>query len=131
MAKNGGWLLLAGTRRHCRNNGAHHFFKFRAAQIVPAPNGILGGGRSHRDTRSPQWRGRTTHPQFECAARSKVGFSWPNPVARNPKSAGYVDRILKGEKPADLPEQPPTRYELVINLRERTARISQEADCTA
>jgi putative tryptophan/tyrosine transport system substrate-binding protein len=54
-------------------------------------------------------------PSF--AARGGLVCYGPEQIEPYRRAAGYVDRILKGEKPADLPVQAPTKYETVINLK--------------
>jgi putative tryptophan/tyrosine transport system substrate-binding protein len=44
-----------------------------------------------------------------------------NIPSRFPQSAEYVDRILKGEKPGDIPVQQPTKFEMIVNLRSAKA----------
>jgi putative ABC transport system substrate-binding protein len=54
--------------------------------------------------------------RFFVAAGGLISYG-PNFADQFQRAAGYVDRILKGEKPVDLPVQAPTKYVLIINLK--------------
>ena len=88
---NGGMIVVSGALANVHRNV---IVKLAAAKRLPAVYpfrlfAAAGGLMSYGNDRLEPWRG----------------------------AAGYVDRILKGEKPSDLPVQAPTKFELVINLK--------------
>jgi len=83
--------------------------------IVGAPPGLV-----HRDliiTLAARHRLPAVYPYPYFAHSGGLVSYGPDVVSHFRRAAGYVDRILKGEKPADLPVQAPTKYELTINLK--------------
>ena len=95
------------------------------AAFARAPNGGLiaasgAGTVRHRDliiTLVARHKLPALYPErFHAAAGGLISYG-PDQVDQFRLAAGYVDRILKGEKPGDLPVQVPTKYELVINLK--------------
>jgi ABC-type uncharacterized transport system substrate-binding protein len=95
------------------------------AKIAAAPNAALlitasAPGNVHRNlilSLAERYRLPAVYPyRYFVSAGGLIGYG-PDTIDQYRRAAGYVDRILKGEKPGDLPVQAPTRYELVVNLK--------------
>jgi putative ABC transport system substrate-binding protein len=56
------------------------------------------------------------YERFFVAGGGLISYG-PDYIDQYRKAAGYIDRILKGEKPADMPVQAPNKYELALNLK--------------
>ena len=102
------WARSSAPSRHLHVLGT-------VALIVTA-----GPAVTHRDLIvkiAAQYRLPVVYPyRFYVAAGGLISYG-PDLIMAYRHAATYVDRILKGEKPADLPVQAPTKYELVINLK--------------
>jgi putative ABC transport system substrate-binding protein len=75
---------------------------------------------THRDliiSLATRYRLPNVYPFRYLPAAGGLASYGPDPIDGHKRAAAYVDRILKGEKPADLRVQAPTKYELVINLK--------------
>ena len=124
----GGWSLVKTVQMllHSSKN-----VKLRSSQPTPTSMSAFGTKRTgspfnllRRDliiALAARYRLPAVYnDRYFVAAGGLISYA-SNQVEQFRLAATYVDRILKGEKPADLPVQTPTKYELVINLKSAKA----------
>jgi ABC transporter substrate binding protein len=115
--------VSAPTRRgHATGRDGHLHRTPGAAQMTKTN----AAGTLNRKSRPPVGAGRSVAARHKLPAvfPSRVYVTSGGLISYGPdlidqfrRAASYVDRILKGEKPGDLPVQAPTKYEFVINLK--------------
>ena len=91
------------------------------AMAVLADKPFFFSNRAHIVRLAAQYRLPAVHPFPEFVEEGGLVFYGPNFVDMSRRAGTYVDKILKGAKPGDLPIEQPTQFELVINMKTATA----------
>ena len=91
--------------------------KDRIGALITSPGPLLGFHRKRILQLAAQDRMPAIHPTEEWAYSGGLMSYAANRVDLSRRAAIYVDKILKGAKPAELPVEQPTKFELVINLK--------------
>jgi putative tryptophan/tyrosine transport system substrate-binding protein len=98
-------------------SGVAKIARSQNAGLITTSNAAVSGHRDYIIKLAAQHRLPAVYPHRTWVDHGGLISYGPDLLATARLAAGYVDRILKGEKPADLPVQAPTRYELVVNLK--------------
>jgi putative ABC transport system substrate-binding protein len=85
--------------------------------VIAVPSAFLGGQRERLAALAIRHRLPAIYPYRYFAASGGLVSYGSDTVDLYRQAASYVDRILHGEKPSDLPVQAPTKFELVVNLK--------------
>ena len=98
-------------------NAVMNFARFPKGGLIVTGSAPAAVNRDLIITLADRYRLPAIYP-FRYFAHSGGLISYgPTTIDPYVRAAGYVDRLLKGEKPADLPVQAPTKYEMIINLK--------------
>ena len=97
--------------------GVSAFARGSNGGLIVTPSGLAIVHRELITTLAARYRLPATYPFRNFVTSGGLICYGPDVVNQYRRAAGYVDRILKGEKPANLPVQQSTKFELVINLK--------------
>jgi len=89
----------------------------RADGVLTVADAFLWSQRAHIVSQAARHRLPGVYPEIEFAEAGGLVAYGPNVAENFRRAAGYVDKILKGAKPGELPVEQPTKFELVINLK--------------
>jgi putative tryptophan/tyrosine transport system substrate-binding protein len=109
------------TNEHEIHEGVENLIEQRAAALIVSGDVIFYSQRQLIAELSLRHKIPTSCPFRDQAVAGCLMSYGANPAATQRQAGNYVGRVLKGEKPADLPVQQPTKFELVINTK--TAKV--------